>query len=144
MFIFNNRRSNHVPNICHDTGQAGTSPSCVVWCSELLTFLCVLSNRVFQGEDTLPESQNYFGRSPQHVLYKLLLIFVCGICSSHVRDPLIFKRNLITIDRPNHKFLCIPLVISSNRELKRVYRNGCRYNERLNAEAGGSKTPRIY
>jgi hypothetical protein len=27
---------------------------------------------------------------------------------------------------------------------KRVYRNVCRYDERLNAETGGSKTPRIY
>jgi hypothetical protein len=30
------------------------------------------------------------------------------------------------------------------RELKRVHRNGCRYNERLNDETGGSKTPRTY
>ncbi len=30
------------------------------------------------------------------------------------------------------------------RELMRVYRNGCRYNERLNAETGGSKTPRTH
>ena len=33
-------------------------------------------------------------------------------------------------------------IIRVKRELKRVYRNGCRYNERLNAETGGSKTPR--
>ena len=35
-------------------------------------------------------------------------------------------------------------IIRVKRELKRVYRNGCRYNERLNAETGGSKTTRIY
>ncbi len=29
-------------------------------------------------------------------------------------------------------------IIRVKRELKRVYRNGCRYNERLNAETGGS------
>ncbi len=32
-------------------------------------------------------------------------------------------------------------IIRVKRELQRVYRNGCRYNERLNAETGGSKTP---
>jgi hypothetical protein len=32
-------------------------------------------------------------------------------------------------------------IIRVKRELKRVCRNGCRYNERLNAETGGSKTP---
>jgi hypothetical protein len=30
------------------------------------------------------------------------------------------------------------------RELQRVYRNGCRCNERLNTETGGSKTPRTH
>ncbi len=37
-------------------------------------------------------------------------------------------------------------IIRVNRELKlkRVYRNGCRYNERLNPETGGSKTPRTH
>jgi hypothetical protein len=35
-------------------------------------------------------------------------------------------------------------IIRVNRELKRVYRNGCRYNERLNSETGGSKTPRTH
>jgi hypothetical protein len=35
-------------------------------------------------------------------------------------------------------------IIRVKRELKRVYRNGCRYNERLNAETGGSKTPQIH
>jgi hypothetical protein len=35
-------------------------------------------------------------------------------------------------------------IIRVKRELKRVYRNGCRYNERLNAETGGSKTPRTH
>ena len=37
-------------------------------------------------------------------------------------------------------------IIRVKREVKRVYRNGCRYNERLNAETGGSrsKTPRIH
>jgi hypothetical protein len=29
-------------------------------------------------------------------------------------------------------------IIRVKRELKRVYGNGCRYNERLKAEAGGS------
>jgi hypothetical protein len=33
-------------------------------------------------------------------------------------------------------------IIRVKRELKRVYRNGCRYYERLNVETGGSKTPR--
>jgi hypothetical protein len=39
------------------------------------------------------------------------------------------------------KGACGPFVIfiiRVKRELKRVYRNGCQYNERLNAEAGGS------
>jgi hypothetical protein len=35
-------------------------------------------------------------------------------------------------------------IIRVKRELKRVYRNGCRYNERLNAETGGSKTPHTH
>jgi hypothetical protein len=35
-------------------------------------------------------------------------------------------------------------IIRVKRELQRVYRNGCRYNERLNAETGGSKTPRTH
>jgi hypothetical protein len=34
-------------------------------------------------------------------------------------------------------------IIRVKRELKRVYRNGGRYNERLNAETGGSKTSRL-
>jgi hypothetical protein len=32
-------------------------------------------------------------------------------------------------------------IVRVKRDLKRVYRNGCRYNQRLNAETGGSKTP---
>jgi hypothetical protein len=36
-------------------------------------------------------------------------------------------------------FYCL-FIIRVKRELKRVYKNGCRYNERLNAETGGSKT----
>ncbi len=35
-------------------------------------------------------------------------------------------------------------IIRVNREVKRVYRNGCRYNERLNTETGGSKTPHTH
>ncbi len=35
-------------------------------------------------------------------------------------------------------------IIRVKRDLKRVYRNGCRYNERLNTETGGSKTSRIH
>jgi len=35
-------------------------------------------------------------------------------------------------------------IIRVKWELKRVYRNGCRCNERLNTETGGSKTPRIH
>jgi hypothetical protein len=35
-------------------------------------------------------------------------------------------------------------IIRVKREVKRVYKNGCRYNERLNAETGGSKTPRTH
>ncbi len=41
-------------------------------------------------------------------------------------------------------FNLLLFIIRVNRELKRVYRNGCRYNERLNAETGGSKTPCIH
>ncbi len=33
-------------------------------------------------------------------------------------------------------------IMRVKRELKRVYINGCRYNDRLNAETEGSKTPR--
>jgi hypothetical protein len=39
---------------------------------------------------------------------------------------------------------CLLFIKRVKRELKRVYRNGCRYNERLNAETGGSKTPRTH
>ncbi len=35
-------------------------------------------------------------------------------------------------------------IIRIKQELQRVYRHGCRYNERLNAETGGSKTPRTH
>jgi hypothetical protein len=35
-------------------------------------------------------------------------------------------------------------IIRVKREIKRVYRNGCRYNERLNVETGGSKKPRTH
>jgi hypothetical protein len=35
-------------------------------------------------------------------------------------------------------------LLRPERELKRVYINGCRYNEGLNAEIGGSKTPHIH
>jgi hypothetical protein len=35
-------------------------------------------------------------------------------------------------------------IIRVNRELKRVYINGCRYNERLNSKTEGSKTPHIH
>jgi hypothetical protein len=35
-------------------------------------------------------------------------------------------------------------IIRVTRELKRVCRNGCRYNERLNTETRGSKTSRIH
>jgi hypothetical protein len=35
-------------------------------------------------------------------------------------------------------------IVRVNRELQRVYRNGCRYNERLNAETGGSQTSHIH
>ncbi len=35
-------------------------------------------------------------------------------------------------------------IIRVKLELKRVYINGCRYNERLNAETEGSKTPHIH
>jgi hypothetical protein len=45
--------------------------------------------------------------------------------------------------RPTHGLFIFFLlfIIRVKRDLKRVYRNGCRYNERLNAETGGSKTP---
>ena len=32
-------------------------------------------------------------------------------------------------------------IIRVKRELKRVYRNGCRYNERLNTDAQETKVP---
>jgi hypothetical protein len=35
-------------------------------------------------------------------------------------------------------------IIRVKGELKRVYINGCRYNERLNTETGGSKTSHIH
>jgi hypothetical protein len=35
-------------------------------------------------------------------------------------------------------------IIRVKREIKRVYINGCRYNERLNSKTEGSKTPRIH
>jgi hypothetical protein len=35
-------------------------------------------------------------------------------------------------------------IIRVKLELKRVYINGCRYNERLNVETEGSNTPRIH
>jgi hypothetical protein len=40
--------------------------------------------------------------------------------------------------------LLLLFIIRVKRELQRVYRNGCRYDERLNAETGGSKTPRTH
>jgi hypothetical protein len=40
--------------------------------------------------------------------------------------------------------LLLLFIIRVKRELKRVYRNGCRYNERLNTETGGSKTSRTH
>jgi hypothetical protein len=43
------------------------------------------------------------------------------------------------------RFECrLLFIIRVKRELKRVYRNGCRYNERVNTETGGSKTPRTH
>jgi hypothetical protein len=36
------------------------------------------------------------------------------------------------------------LIIRVKRELMIVYRNGCRYDERLNTETGGSKRPRVH
>ena len=41
------------------------------------------------------------------------------------------------------RFLLL-FIIRVKRELQRVYRNGCRYNEGLNAETGGSKTSRTH
>jgi hypothetical protein len=41
-------------------------------------------------------------------------------------------------------FWPVLFIIRVNRELKRVYMNGCRCNERLNTETEGSKTPRIH
>ncbi len=46
--------------------------------------------------------------------------------------------------RAAHTLGRLLFIIRVKRELKRVYRNGCRYNERLNAETGGSKTPRTH
>ncbi len=40
--------------------------------------------------------------------------------------------------------LCLLFIIRVKREVKRVYRNGCRCNERLNVETGGSKTSRTH
>ena len=41
-------------------------------------------------------------------------------------------------------FTRLMFIIRVKREIKRVYRNGCRYNERLNTETGGSKTTRTH
>jgi hypothetical protein len=54
-----------------------------------------------------------------------------------------------TPDVPGRKHQASPgtlllFIIRVKRELKRVYRNGCRYNERLNPETGGSKTTRTH
>ncbi len=40
--------------------------------------------------------------------------------------------------------LFLLFIIRVKWESKRVYRNGCRYNERLNTETGGPKTPHIH
>jgi hypothetical protein len=41
-------------------------------------------------------------------------------------------------------FVYLLFIMRVKRELKRVYRNGCRYNERLNVETGGSETSRTH
>ncbi len=43
-----------------------------------------------------------------------------------------------------HTLLLLLFIIRGKRELKRVHRNRCRYNERLNSETGGSKTPQVH
>jgi hypothetical protein len=47
---------------------------------------------------------------------------------------------LIVVSSSVFFFNSLLFIIRVKRELKRVYKNGCRYNERLNTETGGSKT----
>jgi hypothetical protein len=59
----------------------------------------------------------------------------------HTADPLVPSTRYTKTMQQQQVVL---FIIRVKRELKTVYRNGCRCNERLNAETGGSKTPRIH
>ncbi len=43
-----------------------------------------------------------------------------------------------------NQYCWLLFIIRVKQELKRVYRNGCRYDKRLNAETGGSRTPHTH
>ncbi len=56
-----------------------------------------------------------------------------------------FARSTVVLIRADNAFEeNLLFIIRVKRELKRVYRNGCRYNERLNVETEGSKTSHIH
>jgi hypothetical protein len=61
-----------------------------------------------------------------------------GVSNSELSDGL--------TNRTCHRLIGFVVVYykRAKRELKRVYGNGCRYNERLNTQTGGSKTPRTH
>jgi hypothetical protein len=63
--------------------------------------------------------------------------------NSHKGD--IIRRIVISVRNhiPDGIWLLL-FIIRVKREIKRVYRHGCRYNERLNPETGGSKTPHVH
>jgi hypothetical protein len=68
-------------------------------------------------------------------------------CHIHV-DTLVSRASQLEAEGfdCDNQWTCVQLlfIIRVNREIKTVYRNGCRYNERLNTETGGSKTPRTH
>ena len=55
----------------------------------------------------------------------------------HTADPLVPSTRYTKTMQQQQVVL---FIIRVKRELKTVYRNGCRCNERLNTETGGSKT----
>jgi hypothetical protein len=72
---------------------------------------------------------------------------------NHMHPSIPYNQELIgltwTICSLARRWLCylvsrLLFIIRVKRELERVYRNGCRYNERLTSETGGSKTPHTH
>ena len=59
-------------------------------------------------------------------------------------EHLKIKTRLIDEKLTSVRGISLLFIIRVKREVKRVYRNGCRYNERLNTETGGSKTSHIH